>query len=462
MTGLIIFVAMLVSVHVSMHRGIDQAFLCVWIPVFLSMPTAFKLIIPGLPVHTFMEAASIPILLILLKTRQSALQFGRMESMLAIYIVIRVFCDFLSRGYPDARNYSIYLMYSVVGPYLLGRYLIRSRRMDIDTARMFVLMFLLFFPLFLYEARFWVSPVFRLLSGFFPDASSGLSIRWGLARTAGTFEHPILACIMIVAVYRLHRWLCWMGEWDRPQTSWTGILQRQARRLPMAFKNQISLVLILMALMTISRGPWIGALAGAILTAAGNTRQRRKALMFVIAFFIVAGVAGQLLLTAYITPRAGEILSGEAQTMLYRKEMVDQYKAFLMDRMWTGWGLTTVPKIHGMESVDNAFFLMALQHGLLAPAMFLLILFYAITTQIRFGLRTPPGTPPIGFTFSGIYLACLIAFSTVYMGAQTEPMIFLLLGWGESIKNRTQEQLAGISEHDQPALPPLPFRRILS
>ena len=267
---------------------------------------------------------------------------------------------------------------------------------------------------------------------------------------------------MIVAVYRLHRWLCWAGVWDQPQTGWTGILQRQARHLPIAFKHQISLVLILMALMTISRGPWIGALAGAILTATGNTRQRRKSLMFVITFFIVAGVAGQLLLTAYITPRAGEVLSGEAQTMLYRKEMVDQYKAFLTDRMWTGWGLTTVPKIHGMESVDNAFFLMALQHGLLAPAMFLLILFYAIVTQIRFGLHAPPGTPPIGFTFSGIYLACLIAFSTVYMGAQTEPMIFLLLGWGESIKNRAQEQPASVSVHGQPAAPSLPFRRILS
>jgi hypothetical protein len=139
--------------------------------------------------------------------------------------------------------------------------------------------------------------------------------------------------------------------------------------------------------------------------------------------------------------------------------MVDRYQQFLMDKMWTGWGLTTVPKIAGMESVDNAFFLMALQHGVIAPAIFLFIFLYAIVTQVTFGLKAPPGEPPIGFTFSGIYLMCLIAFATVYMGAQTEPMLFLLLGWGESIKNRKETLVAG-------AVAPLagpkpPFRRVL-
>ena len=150
------------------------------------------------------------------------------------------------------------------------------------------------------------------------------------------------------------------------------------------------------------------------------------------------GIAGQTALDAYITPKEGEILSGEAQTMLYRKVMIEQYQQFLMAKFWTGWGLTTVPKIQGMESVDNAFFLMALQHGVLAPAMFAVIFVYAIISQVRFGLAAAPGQAPIGFTFSGIYLMCFIAFSTVYMGAQTEPMLFLLLGWGESIKNRKE------------------------
>ncbi len=140
----------------------------------------------------------------------------------------------------------------------MGCYLIDSRRMDIATSKMFVLIFLLFFPTFVYEMKFFVSPVFKALSPLFPNAGSGLSIRYGLARTAGTFEHPILAAVMIIAVYRMHKWLDWVGEWDKPQEGLLGIIQKFAAKFPFSFKNQISIILITMAIMTISSGPWSG------------------------------------------------------------------------------------------------------------------------------------------------------------------------------------------------------------
>ena len=462
MTRYVVFVAMLLAIYAIRRRGIAAAFLYVWIPFFLAMPFAFWVDIPGLPDPNFMQAAILPILAVLLFQRFRDLRLGLMEGLLVLYVLVRVSADFLSRGYSDAQNYAFYMLSALIGPYLLGRFLIDSRRMDVATARMFVLMFLLFFPMFLYEMKFWVSPIYKLFSPLFPGAGSGLSIRWGIARTAGTFEHPILACIMIVAVYRLHRWLSWAGEWERPQTGLLEVIRKSTQWVPIAFKHRISIVLIVMAVMTISRGPWIGAFAGAALTAVGNFANRRRWLAIVVACLLAAAVVGQLALDAYITPKEGEVLSGEAQTMLYRKVMIDQYTAFLMEKVWTGWGLTTVPKIKGMESVDNAFFLMALQHGVLAPAIFVVIFLYAIVGQIRFGLGAPAGEPPLGFTFSGIYLMCFIAFSTVYMGSQTEPMLFLLLGWGESVRNRRDEAPspkapATVATGEAP-----PFRRVMS
>jgi hypothetical protein len=266
---------------------------------------------------------------------------------------------------------------------------------------------------------------------------------------------------MIIAVYRMHRWLSWLGVWEQTQAGWLGFLQKQSKRFPLEFKYQISVVLIFMALMTISRGPWIGGFAGAILAVVGNAKNRKQWLSIVVVIFLVGGIAGQAALDAYITPKEGEVLSGEAQTMLYRKVMIEQYKGFLMDKMWTGWGLTTVPTIKGMESIDNAFFLMALQHGIFAPTVFVIMFLYAIISQVKFGLKARVGEPPIGFTFSGIYLMCFIAFASVYMGAQTEPMLFLLLGWGESIKNRKPG--ADLMEGEAAAAAPvtLPFRRVL-
>lgn len=461
-TRYIVFAAMVMAMVMIAKRGTEQTFLKIWLPFFLLMPFSFWVNIPGLPDPNFMQAAILPILFVLVRDKLGLMKFGRMEFLLVLYFVVRVFADFLSRGYSDAQNYAFYVLSSLIGPYLIGRYLIDSRRMDIATGRMFVLIFLLMFPMFLYEAKFWVSPTFKLLNGFFPNAGSGLSIRWGMARTAGTFEHPILACIMVIAVYRLHRWLCWQGVWQQTQDGWLGWIQKQAGRFPFAFSTQISIVLIVMALMTISRGPWIGGLVGAMLVAVGNTKNRKKWLIFVAALFLIGGLAGQAALDAYITPEEGAVLSGEAQTMLYRKVMVEQYKSFLMEKFWSGWGLTTVPTIRGMESVDNAFFLMALQHGVLAPAVFAAIFVYAILSQVKFGLKAPVGESPIGFTFSGIYLMCFIAFSTVYMGAQTEPMLFLLLGWGESIKNRSHQADTNPADPGAKTATRQPFRRVMS
>lgn len=459
MTAYVVFVALFVAAYHVHRHGLEAAFLKVWIPIFLVLPFAFTAHIPLVPIRTFSQAAIVPILYVLLRERGHLMRWGRLEILLALYVVVRVGADFSSRGYKDAQNYAFYMLSCLIGPYLMGHYIINSRRMDIRTGKMFVLIFLVFFPMFLYEAKFWVSPVFKMLSPLFPGATSGLSMRYGMARTAGTFEHPILACIMVIAVYRLHRWLSWTGAWKARQEGWLGSIQKWLKPLPFTFEVQIALVLVTMALMTISRGPWIGGIAAAILVAAGNLKNRKRALVLVCLVFVLAGIGGKLALDAYITPAAGQEIALEAQTMLYRKVMVERYTEFLVERMWTGWGLTTVPVIKGMESIDNAFFLMALQHGVVAPALFVILFVYAIVSQVAFGLKSPQGEAPLGFTFAGIYLMCFFAFASVYMGAQTEPLLFLLLGWGEGLKVRKPEPDGSGAE--PVAMPTPAFRRVL-
>lgn len=462
MTQYIVFIASLIVMRVLHQRGLASAVLTAWIPLFLAFPFNFFVNIPGLPDPNVMQAAILPILVVLLRDKGDQMHFGPMEMLIAAYVVLRVFVDYLSRGYADAQNYLFFMLSALIGPYLIGRYVIDKREMDIAVARMFVLMFMIFFPMFIYELKFWVSPVYATFRSFFPNAGSGLSVRYGLARTAGTFEHPILACVMIVAVYRMHRWLSWQGVWDQPQQGLFAWLQKATRWTRIPLKHVISIILILMALMTISRGPWIGGFVAAGLTMVGNFKNRKRALVVFVIALVLGGAGGKMALDSYITPKDGQEISGEAQTMLYRKEMIERYEAFMLEKMWTGWGLTTRPKIKGMESVDNAFFLMALQHGVLAPALFLIIFMYAIVSQIRFGLRDPPGQAPIGFSFSGIYLACFISFATVYMGSQTEPMLFFLLGWGESIKNRRAGTHLPMGQMVSAATTTsAPFRRVL-
>jgi hypothetical protein len=333
MTRYIVFVAMFVSIAMLIRKGPQETFLKVLLPFFLFMPFIFWVNIPGLPDPNFMQAAILPILYVLIRDYKDRFKFGRLEILLTAYVIIRVFNDFLGRGYSDAQNYLFYLLSTLIGPYMIGKYLIDSRRMDIATAKILVLFFILMFPLLVYEAKFWVSPTYKIFSGFFPNAYSHVSIRWGMARTAGTFEHPILACIMIITVYRLHRWLCWIGEWDKPQIGILDTLDKVTRFVPIPFKYRISIALILMALMTISRGPWIGGLAGAALTTIGNFKNKKLWLGVLACGFVVGGLVGKIAIEAYTTPTEGEALSSEAQTMLYRSVMLDKYNGFLEENI---------------------------------------------------------------------------------------------------------------------------------
>ena len=135
MTRYVVFVAMLMSIVAIRRRGLQAAFLDVWMPFFLVMPFGFWVDIPGLPDPNFMQAAILPILFVLLRERLGQMNFGRMEFLLVCYVVVRVVADFLGRGYSDAQNYAFYMLSSLIGPYLLGRYLIDNFVVNMPTFR---------------------------------------------------------------------------------------------------------------------------------------------------------------------------------------------------------------------------------------------------------------------------------------------------------------------------------------
>lgn len=436
MFAYIVFIATLISILVIIQYGIEKAMLWVWLPFFLVMPMSFKVNIPGLPDPNFMQAAVLPIIYILIKDRLHEFRIGRMEILLLIYCAWRITVDYLNRGYSDAQNFAFYMIATLLCPYILGKYLINRNEMDIAVARMYVFVIIFMFPLFILEFFFNFNLIWRVLNRFFPDSSIWSPTRYGFTRTTGTFTHPILACIMVVAAYRLHKWLEWMNFYKNKATGGMKLVQSITNAIPLSLSKRISVILILMALMTISRGPWIGALVGGALVAVGNTKKRWFWLKIFVLSMIFAGIFGSYAFEIYTFQRQGQVLDQQVASMLYRKELMERYLDYVFERMWTGWGLTGFPTVHGMPSIDNAWLLMSLQHGIVAPAIFTLTLTYAILSQLKYGLSLPIGHIPIGFTFAGIYLMCFVSFTTVYMGGQTEPLIFLLLGWGESIKNR--------------------------
>ena len=67
MLSYIVFSATLICLWVLSTRGLEKAFLWVWIPFFLTMPFNFWVNIPGLPDPNFMQAAILPLLFVLVR-----------------------------------------------------------------------------------------------------------------------------------------------------------------------------------------------------------------------------------------------------------------------------------------------------------------------------------------------------------------------------------------------------------
>ena len=116
MSRYIVFVAMYISIVMLVRKGPQETFLKVLIPFFLFMPFMFWVNIPGLPDPNFMQAAILPLIYILIRDYGHKFKFGRMEFLMTIYILIRVFNDYLSRGYSDAQNFLFYMLSTLIGP----------------------------------------------------------------------------------------------------------------------------------------------------------------------------------------------------------------------------------------------------------------------------------------------------------------------------------------------------------
>lgn len=447
--SLIVYLALLASAYVALRQGAVSAMLGVWLPVLLLVPESFRAITPGLPDPTFSQAAMIPLVLCVLLRHAAGWRPRLVDFMVVAYAALVAYSDYSARGYSDAQNLMFSMLFSVVGPYVVARLLVRNEALDVAVARRVVIVLFAAALIGLYEARFGQNPFQALLRPIFPGQGLGwvTTFRHGVARVAGPYSHAILAGIMMLVAYRLQRWLEWGGRWE----------PRFALPLPWGKARLITVVLFAGMLMTLARGPWIGALVAAAIVMVGRARNRRRALLLSLTAVTVGALLGGMLLARYLDVAPGAAMTMSQESAMYRKVLFEEYLSIALDRMWFGWGLTTWPKVPGMPSIDNHWLLLALMHGLLAMMLLLAMLMVSGVQLVARGMREPVGRASPAFTLAGIFAGVAVAICTVYMGEQVVPMVFFLLGWGQALLGRPVTVAAGTrSGATTPAVPALP------
>ena len=448
-----------IAAWVGMRRSPQHAFLYVYLPSMLLLPEYYRWDAPGLPDPTFGQAAIIGTFAAFLVRNAPGYRFSFTDILVAGFALSASVSQFLAAGYADAQNLMFNMLTWVVMPYVLAKSLIEPAGLRIRFAQALVLLIALIALISVYEFRFAATPWRMILDPFFPNQGRGwiTTFRWGFARIAGPYGHAILAGILMVVAFRIQRWLEWSGAWS---AKWD-----RAPWLPVRPARLITLVLLAGVIMTMVRGPWIGAVLAALVVLVGRSRFRTAAIGGVTAMLVLVGIPVVFWFLDYVSVGRAGALTVAQESAAYRWELLTEYGGIAAEKLWLGWGLTAWPKVPGMPSIDNYYLLLLLMHGLLGLGFFLAVLFGMFARLLLRGLREPiaqPSGSSLSFTLASIYLAFLISTGTVYLGLQAVPVFFLITGWAESYLQRgqrhevSQELDAANSEAKHP------FRRVMT
>jgi hypothetical protein len=433
---LLVFVVPFVALWVALRRTPLQALLAVYLPLLLLVPESFRATLQGIPKMNFNQAALVPIVLIAFARYGRNWRPSVTDGAVLLLAAIIAVSEFLAAGYKEAQNLMFATLASMAGPYMAARLLLDARDKDVALARRFALLVFAVVIVGIYEFRFGVNPFLNYLGMLFPGQGLGwvTTFRHGFARVAGPYSHAILAGIMVVIAYRLARWVQRGNHWEPRFAGLPG--------LPLSKAALILLVLAAGALMTIARGPLLGAALGAVVIMVGSSPRRRQLLPAVAVGFVVLVPVGYMALMSYLDVQPGMAMTMSQESAMYRKVMIERYIDIAIEHTALGWGRNTWPKLPGMASIDNYFLLLSLMHGLIATGLLLFLFLWQGVRLFRRGMAEPHDSNSLALTFAGILLAVFVTLGTVYLGEQVMPALFLILGWSEACLQRAPARVS--------------------
>ncbi|MBL8150876.1 MAG: O-antigen ligase family protein [Blastocatellia bacterium] len=427
--GIIVTIPAIIAALIAFTKSPEKAFLKLYIPLLLIFPDYYRWMLPGLPDPTFSQAAILPIVIAFILQGGFSRWKASFADLLVGGFAFSVACsEYLNAGYNEAQNLAFDMLCWVICPYILAKGIVEPKGLRVDFAKQVVLSLFFISAISLFEFRFGMTPFRLIFDRFFPGQGLGwvTTFRYGFARVAGPYGHAILAGLIIVIGYRLQCWLYWSNHWEK---SFKGF-----EWIPLSKATIIRIVLIGGSIMTMCRGPWIGAVLATGITLIGKTKHRWLTVSLIIALTLSIGAPGFLYMLSYASVGRAQAQSVAQETAAYRKELLDKYIDIALEHSVFGWGRNTWPKIASMPSIDNHYLLLALMHGLLALGLLVAIFLFMMARLFIHSMKVPYGEPSgstLGFTLLGIYASIAFSIATVYMGEQSLPIFFLITGWAE-------------------------------
>ncbi len=430
------------AIIVCFLRSPARAFLDVYLPTLLLIPEHLRWFVPGLPDIGFQHAAVLPIVAFMPLISREPWRWSFTDLLVVSYVAVCGYSEYLAAGWWDTQNLLFDLICKLALPYVLAKRFLGTADACGRCARRFVALLCTVMVLSLWEFRMGTRLFFDdFWASFFPYAPPRpVQYRWGYGRIGGPYEHAILAGIIFGVAILLAVWLWRTRQWSKPSWGWItlGIVGSGSA-------------------LTMSRGPWLGVLCGGCIALIGYVRSRRNALLMLgVAAILIVPLA----IVAFDQYLAGGGLGmpGALQASAqYRANLIPIYWPIVMERPVFGWGTRYWPKDPAQPSVDNEFLLQALEHGVLSLVLFVGLILWVAGRLGVYASRQPTrsSSGALGFTLLGVLVSYAVALATVWLGAQTQTVLFIAFGWAEALRIgkplATRRQISQTPEQPPPA-----------
>lgn len=407
-----------------LRGGSRSAFLNVFLPVLLLLPTNFFLQITHLPNLAFIDVTALVLGAGMLLSDLPRWRFSRMD----IYVAVFIF----SCGYSEWVHYAAWRAGALavlegLVPYVAAKSFLGDPRTSKATVLRFASLVAAASVVGMSEFVVKNNPYKYFWSHFYPGQWGGATtqLRWGFGRVSGPYTQSELAGIMLMAALMLGLWLLrWRRELPVPD---------MAQRRVLKYAKPIAFVLAVTLYMTQARGPWIGTIVALAISSIGLARKPGRRAMVVLAVGLLVGVPAYQFGKDYLSgPRTD--YGSEKETAQYRAELINNY--IPLAEAGGAWGRGRMIQIvHGQTSIDNEYLFVWLVQGYVGLATLILMALEATVAFSRAGIAARRRRDRhLIFSLLGILAGMAITLATVWLGAQSFELFFLLVGWSQVIR----------------------------
>ena len=218
----------------------------------------------------------------------------------------------------------------------------------------------------------------------------------------------------------------------------TGPTERKILGVQSSFLCSSAIVMGL--LMTLSRGPFLGAAAGWLIARIGPSQRKMVGVALAVFLFIAGAVvvhqsAASLSRSENAPARAGANTQDESQaSAAYRTRLFEVYEPVAERGGWFGWSATKFPRDLSFWSIDNEYLLLWVTQGKVGIGFFLLITLEGFIALIRAMFIAERSVDLyLYFCLIGMLVGLVLILTTVFLAGQGLILFFFCLGWIQSL-----------------------------